>query len=435
MQRTSLGWLGIIRLGLVQSAIGAIVVLATSTFNRVMVVEMAMPASVPAALVAWHYAVQISRPRWGHGSDLGGHRTNWIVVGMGILALGAIIAANATVLMASSPTLGIALGVVAFAMIGAGVSASGTCLLALMASLVAQDRRPAAASVTWVMMILGIVLTAGIAGQMLDPYSAQRLVLVASAVAGTAVVVTFLAVRGVESGLERRDGDEPRQVSFAESLREIWKEKLAREFTIFVFVSMLAYSAQELIMEPYAGLVFGFTIGQSTQLAGIQNGGVLTGMIVVGVLGTLVRGDKTLWLKASAAALAALAVAGYAGTAWPLRLMVLGLGIANGIFAVSAIGLMMSFAAAGRRTREGVRMGVWGAAQAIAFAAGGFIGAAGLDLMRHILSSTPAAFATVFAVEGVIFVGAALLAARLGPAASRAVTVPSGAVIRAGAPR
>ena len=139
-----------------KARIVAIVVLTTSTFNRVMVVEMALPASIPAALVAWHYAVQLSRPRWGHGSDAGKNRTSLIIYGMGILALGAIIAANATVFMASSRVFGIALGVIAFAMIGAGVSASGTSLLALMASRVVPERRPAAASITWVMMICGL---------------------------------------------------------------------------------------------------------------------------------------------------------------------------------------------------------------------------------------------------------------------------------------
>ncbi|MEL7030331.1 MAG: MFS transporter, partial [Pseudomonadota bacterium] len=57
MARTQLGWLGIVRLGLVQSALGAIVVLTTSTLNRVVVVEFALAASIPAGLVAWHYAV------------------------------------------------------------------------------------------------------------------------------------------------------------------------------------------------------------------------------------------------------------------------------------------------------------------------------------------------------------------------------------------
>jgi BCD family chlorophyll transporter-like MFS transporter len=169
-------------------------------------------------------------------------------------------------------------------------------------------------------------------------------------------------------------------------------------------------------------LVFGYSLGRSTQLAGFQQGGVLAGMILVGLLGTVLRGDKTNWMKAtivlgcaaSAVALAGLAFAGYAPQSWPLRPMVFVLGFANGIFAVSAIGLMMSFAGGGRRSGEGVRMGVWGAAQAIAFAIGGFAGAAGLDVMRHLIASTPTAFATVFLLEAFVFLSAALFALRLG---------------------
>ncbi len=435
MTRPSLGWLGIVRLGFVQSAIGAVVVLTTSILNCVMVVEMALPASLPAALVAWHYAVQLSRPKWGHGSDGGRERTPLIVYGMGILALGAILAADATVMMQGSPAFGIVLGVLAYAMIGAGVAASGTSLLALMASRVPHDRRPAAASITWVMMIFGIVLTAGLGGAMLDPYSPQRLVLVASAVSGIAFGLTLLAVRGVELRLANLEYPVAQpSASFRDTLREIWREKLARDFTIFVFVSMLAYSAQELILEPYAGLVFGFSLGKSTQLSSFQHGGVLVGMVLVGLLGTLLRGDKTLWLKgsiifgcaASAAALVALALAGFVHPALPLAPIVFGLGFANGIFAVSAIGLMMSFAGEGRQSGEGVRMGVWGASQAIAFAIGGFAGAAGLDLMRHMIASTPLAFATVFGVEGVVFIGAALFATRLARASTASSPLPPG---------
>jgi BCD family chlorophyll transporter-like MFS transporter len=429
MEPAALGWSGIVRLGLVQSALGAIVVLATSTLNRVMVVEMALPAALPAALVAWHYAVQLSRPRWGHGSDRGIRRTAFIIYGMGILALGAVLAANATVALRDWPFLGTGLAVIAFAMIGAGVSASGTSLLALLASRVVPERRPAAAAIVWVMMIVGIVITAIVAGQLLDPYSAQRLVLVASGVAGTAFVVTLLAVRGVEARLapQRPASEAAPSVSFSTALRDIWKEKLARDFTLFVFVSMLAYSAQDLILEPFSGLVFGFSLGKSTQLAGFQHGGVLVGMVLTGLLGTLLRGDRTQWMKgsivfgcaASALALATLAASGFAAPSWPLAPMVFGLGFANGIFAVSAIGLMMSFAGGGHRSGEGVRMGVWGAAQAIGFATGGFAGAAGLDVMRRFVSSLPAAFATIFVLEAALFAVAALFAARLGQTRSR----------------
>lgn len=126
MTRQPLGWVGIVRLGLVQSALGSIVVLTTSTLNRVMAVELALPVMLPAALVAWHYVVQLSRPRWGHGSDMGQRRTPWIIGGMAILALGALLATNATAIMGSSPIVGIVLALLAFSMIGGGVGAAGS---------------------------------------------------------------------------------------------------------------------------------------------------------------------------------------------------------------------------------------------------------------------------------------------------------------------
>lgn len=417
-----LGWLGIIRLGLVQSALGAIIVLTTSTLNRVMVVEYVLPASLPAALVAWHYAVQLSRPRWGHGSDVGRARTPWIVIGMGVLALGALIATNAAVAMQDSLLMAGLASVLAYAMIGGGVAAAGTSLLALLASEVAPDRRPAAASITWIMMIVGIVLTAGISGQLLDPFSPQRLVFVATGITAIAFIVTLLAVRGVERPAVEDEAAAPAPLDFRTALAGVWRETTARQFTIFVFVSMLAYSAQDLILEPYAGLVFGYTLGQSTALAGVQHSGVLLGMVLVGIAGTWLRGDRTLWMKratvfgcvASALALIALALAGQTGPAWPLKPTVFALGFANGVFAVSAIAMMMSLAGAGDTARPGLKMGVWGAAQAMAFGLGGFAGAAGLDAMRQVIASTPDAFAVVFAAEGALFIAASALMLRLG---------------------
>jgi hypothetical protein len=94
------GWASVARLGLVQACLGAVVVLTTSTLNRVMVVELALPALLPGVLVALHYLVQMARPRMGHGSDVGGRRTPWIIGGMAVLGLGGVVAALATVWMA-----------------------------------------------------------------------------------------------------------------------------------------------------------------------------------------------------------------------------------------------------------------------------------------------------------------------------------------------
>ena len=414
-----LGWLGIVRLGLVQSAIGAIVMLATSLLNRVMVVEYALPAALPAGLVAWHYAVQLARPAWGHGSDRGRRRTPWIVGGMAVLGIGALLAVAALALLANRSAAGYALAIGAFAMIGAGVGAAGTSLLALLATRVAAERRAAAASITWIMMVAGIVIAAGVAGSLIDPFSLHRLMLVTAGVAGIAFLLAVFAVLGIEGDAAampmRGDGDGP---SFGAALRGMWADAQARRFTLFVFLSMLAYSMQDLILEPFAGLLFGFTPGQSTRLSGLQHGGVLAGMILVGVGGRVFGNRQADGLRGwivggcfgSALALAALAMAARAGPGWPLAANIVALGFANGVFAVAAIGAMMALAGAAGPGTEGIRMGVWGAAQAIAFGIGGLAGAVGVDVGRALIGSTRETFTIVFLIEALLFVAAASLA-------------------------
>jgi BCD family chlorophyll transporter-like MFS transporter len=444
MRNAPLGWAGIVRLGLVQSAIGALFALTSLTLNRVMVVEYGLPAILPAAFVAWNYLVQLSRPRWGHGSDLGHRRTPWIVGGMGVLAIGTIMATDAATLMASSPILGGLLALVAYTLIGGGVGAAGTSLLALLATRVAPERRPAAASITWIMMIVGFIAYAAVSGVFLQPFSAQRLALMASGVSGVAFLITLLAVRNAEPKFESEAAGqgEPAAASepapsFRRVLADIWSDPLARGFTIFVFVSMLAYSAQELILEPFAGLVFKMSPAQSAQLSGMEKGGALLGMILFGLLGARLRGAvareaRGLWMRrwtvagclGSALALGGLAAASLIGPAWPLAPTVFALGLANGVFAVAAIGSMMALAGAGANSRAGARMGVWGGAQAGAFAIGGFLGATGVEALRGALHQLAPAFIWVFAAEAALFLMAAVLASRLAPAPTRMSNIP-----------
>ncbi len=415
-----IGWFGIIRLGTVQAAIGAMVMLATSLLNRVMVVEYAIAAAVPAGLVAWHYAVQLSRPLWGHTSDRSARRSSWIMTGMAILALGTLLSVDATIMMSGSTTLPVILAIVGFTLIGLGVGMSGTALLALLASRVAVERKPAAAAISWTMMVAGIVVAAGISGAYLDPFSEARLAVVTSLVVLVAFCVAMLALRGLErnSELVAAPKSEASQSSFSDVLKDIWKDNQARRFTYFVFISMLAYSMQDLILEPFAGFVFDMTPGESTQLAGVQHSGILLGMLVTGLGGSLYAKrfgpNLKLWIVlgciGSAVMLAGLSAAAVIGPAWPLTANVFGLGVANGVFAVAAVGAMLGLASDGKTSGEGARMGVWGASQAVAFGAGGLLGAIIVDQLRSMLGQDSTAFQTVFAVEAVMFLLAALVA-------------------------
>ncbi len=416
-----IGWGGIARLGLVQAALGALVVLVTSTMNRVMVVEYGLPALVPGALVALHYGVQALRPRLGYGSDVGGRRTPWILGGIAALGMGSVAAAGAISLISASPVLGVALAAVAFVMVGLGVGAAGTSLLTLLAHRVEARRRAAAATIVWLMMIAGIAITATIAGRLLDPFTPLRLIEVTTGVAVLAMLASCFAVWRMEGVANPPTAASAAPQPFLAALREVWAEPQARRFAVFVFVSMLAYSAQELLLEPFAGKVFAMTPGQSAGLTGLQHMGELGGMLVVAV-GTMLAGEyrgaaMRAWTVggciASALAVLALAACGVAGPEAPLRPVVVMLGAANGAFAVSAIGAMIGLASHGRSAREGTRMGLWGAAQALAFGAGGLVGTGASDVARAMLDAPAASYGAVLVAEAVLFLVAARLASRL----------------------
>ena len=163
----------------------------------------------------------------------------------------------------------------------------------------------------------------------------------------------------------------------------------------------------------------------------MQNGGVFFGMLTVGIalsglkIGSL-RGWVVTGCLGSSAALAAIVVLGHLPGA-ALIPAVIGLGFFNGIFAVAAIGAMMALAGEGRSSREGTRMGLWGAAQAIAAGFGGLLGAGAADLMRLVLPDATA-FGLVFGAQALLFIVAAVMATGVVAArgAARVPTVMAG---------
>jgi BCD family chlorophyll transporter-like MFS transporter len=153
----------------------------------------------------------------------------------------------------------------------------------------------------------------------------------------------------------------------------------------------------------------------------VQHGGVLAGMIAVAVIGTLAKGGIRVlrgWIVGgcigAAGMLVALAFAHTGGAAFPLQAAFFLLGVGNGAFAAAAIAAMMQLVAIGRQGRDGVRMGMFGAAQAIAFGLGGFLGTVILDLGRLATGSVTGGYSVVFLLDAGLFLVAALLALRIG---------------------
>ena len=229
------------------------------------------------------------------------------------------------------------------------------------------------------------------------------------------LIVSIVSTWKIENSLDKIEQKDGEKVPLLEELKSLWEHSKTRNFTIFVFLSMTAYFMQELILEPYAGIVFQYTPSETTSLSGMQNGGVFIGMLTVGILATALKlGTLKSWVQAgcfgSCFMLISIMLLGQFNSSFPLEFAVIGLGFFNGMFAVAAIGSMMSLAGSGSKSREGTRMGLWGAAQAIAAGFGGLLGTILVDLLQVANLSPVNAYGMVFSLEAGLFALAALLA-------------------------
>ena len=401
-----LSWGNIIRLCLANMAIGGLAALPVNLFNRLMTVELALPAVLPGLLVALHYAVQISRPAWGHRSDRFANRSFYIIGGTATVGLGLLITAAGIAYIPPSPSA-ILLWIICYGLIGLGISAAGTSFLALLAASTDDARRGLSAMIAWLMLIAGAIAASIGSAIFLAPYSETRLMAVVAGVAIAAILLSVIATWSIER--RTASSPQPPDPKLRDALRRTWADPAARAFTGFVFLSILAFYLSELILEPFAGHIHGLNPSQSTMLGGWKDSAALAGMISAGVLTTLKLGSLRLWAiigcAVSAIGLTGLSLIG------PLTLCTLTLGFGNGLFVVGAIGSMMRLASQQKHS-TGIRMGVFGAAQAIAAGTAGIIATAMVDLIGLILPQK-AAYGTVFALEAALFALAALMALRL----------------------
>ena len=429
-----MNWFSILRLGLVQLCIGSSVVIPLSTLNRLMKVELALPATIAGFLIALHYAVQLTRVNWGYLSDKTQNRSQWIIFGMLILGIGGVLASVSIPLIESNFLYGIMLALFSYTLIGFGVGAAGTPLLALLASYSSKSQKGFAASITFLMMILGLAITGITAGIILDPYSHQKLMKITASLAIITNILSYLSLKNLEKSLlNNADARIPNSirydVPFLTGIKKIWMEREARLFTIFIFISMGAFSMQDPILEPFAGEVFGFAVGESTKLDGLHKVGTLIGIILIILCLSKFRigfgsfsifknerlGSEKLWLITgclfSALSLFIISLLGLTyRDPGILNSVVFFFGISNGVFTAGILGTMLHLASRGSGDNNtGTRMGIWGAAQAYATMIAVFFSTVLVDILGLMMNSLPSVYGIVFLTAASFFIAAAFL--------------------------
>ena len=429
-----MNWFSILRLGLIQLCIGSSVVIPLSTLNRLMKVELALPATIAGFLIALHYAVQLTRVNWGYLSDKTQNRSQWIIFGMLILGIGGVLASASIPLIESNFAYGIMLALFSYTLIGFGVGAAGTPLLALLASYSSKSQKGFAASITFLMMILGLAITGITAGIILDPYSHQKLIKITTSLAIITNILSYLSLKNLEKTLRNNaDIRTPNAINynepFFEGIKKVWMEREARLFTIFIFISMGAFSMQDPILEPFAGEVFGFAVGESTKLDGFHKIGTLIGIILIILCLSKFRigfaslsivknerlGSEKFWLITGCLFSAfSLFIISLLGVTYRdpgiLNSVVFLFGISNGVFTAGLLGTMLHLASRGSDgNNTGTRMGIWGAAQAYATMIAVFFSTVLVDILGLMMNSLPSVYGIVFLTAASFFIAAAFL--------------------------
>ena len=122
-------------------------------------------------------------------------------------------------IFAENPLIAMVISIFAYTLIGLGVGASGTSLLALMAKHTAERRRPAAAMITWLMMIFGIAMTAGIVGMLLVPYSFELLFKIVASLTFLTLIISVVATWRIENNLEKVEQKNEEKAPLFEELK------------------------------------------------------------------------------------------------------------------------------------------------------------------------------------------------------------------------
>ncbi len=416
----------LLRLSLFQVSVGMALVLLIGTLNRVMIVELKVPATIVAVMVSLPLLFAPFRALIGFRSDihrceLGWRRVPYIWMGTMLQFGGFAVMPFALLVLAGAghaahaPAWVGQLGAgIAFLLVGAGLHTTQTVGLALATDLAPPESQPKVVGLMYVMLLLGMMASAVVFGILLEDYSPGRLVQVIQGAAILTLVLNVIAMWRQESRDRGRKRSPIPDPTFRESLRIFTQGRHAVRRLLAVGLGTMAFTMEDVLLEPYGGEVLGMSVSETTLLTATLALGSLVGFGLASRI--LSRGADPFRMASIGAGFgipAFLAVI----LAAPLEsqaLFVCGtflIGLGAGVFAHGTLTATMQSAP---REQVGLALGAWGAVQAtaagIAMALGGilrdvFIGAEALGLMPLTSAGGVAgAYASVYAIELILMV-------------------------------
>lgn len=411
----------LLRLGLFQVSVGMATVLLLGTLNRVMIVELAIPASIVALMIALPVLSAPFRAMLGHKSDthkswIGWKRIPYLWFGSLWQMGGLAIMPFALIVLSGDHThgpewAGKVLAGIAFLMTGIGMHMTQTAGLALASDRATPETRPRVVALLYVMFLMGMAVSAVILGLLLRDFNPIKLVQVVQG-CGVATMVLNLIALWKQENVKPMTAAEMAEVKpiFHEGWRDLMAGGQAGRLLMVVMMGTMGFQMQDVLLEPYGAEILGLSVGSTTWLTACNAMGALVGFMLAG---KWMAGGQDMFRMASRGILVGVIAFLMVVFAAPLQsglMFYLGawcIGLGAGLFAVSTLTAAMSLPEQGVAGR-GLVLGAWGAAQATAaglsIAVGGglrdTIGAYAINGGFGQIFATPAfGYASVYLIE------------------------------------
>jgi len=407
----------LLRLSLFQVSVGMAMVLLNGTLNRVMIVEMDVPAWLVALMIALPFLFAPFRALVGFRSDhhrsvLGWKRVPYIWFGSMLQFGGLAIMPFALLVLSGDGEAPIAVGqagaALAFLLVGAGLHTTQTAGLALATDLAPEASRPRVVAFLYVMLLLGMSGSALVFGALLAEFSPMRLIQV---IQGAAVVTMLLNMVALWKQ-EARDPAATARATARPSFAAAWADFRRRGASTRIFVTVglgtAAFSMQDILLEPYGGEVLNLGVGATTMLTALLAGGTLAGLFVAARHLGQGRDPYRLAALGAMAGVVAFSIVIFAAplqSPWLFRAGSFLIGFGSGLFAVGTLTAAMALA---RDGLSGLALGAWGAVQAsaagIGIALGGAIrdvvaGLADRNMLGAALADASTGYTAVYYIE------------------------------------
>jgi BCD family chlorophyll transporter-like MFS transporter len=410
----------LLRLSLFQVSVGMALVLLIGTLNRVMIVELGVPVSLVAIMISLPLVFAPFRAIIGYRSDvhtsaLGWRRVPFIWKGTMVQFGGLAIMPFALLVLSGGGNahqwpawIGDAGAAVAFLLVGAGLHTCQTVGLALATDLAPAESQPKVVGLMYVMLLFGMIASALIFGALLVHFTPARLIQVIQGCALATMILNVVALWKQESRHSRKTETARKQPTFRQAWATFTEDADAIRRLVAVGLGTMAFSMEDVLLEPYGGQVLHLAVSQTTRLtATLAIGGLFGFGLASRVLG---RGYDAFRMATWGALVGLPAFAAVIFAAPTQSILLFGggtalIGFGAGLFGHGTLTATMRSAT---DDQTGLALGAWGAVQAtaagIAVALGGII----RDLIHAVLPQVPPeqglGYVTVYSLEFVLLV-------------------------------